>query len=104
MNWNVLFVAVVQLDAKLQNETSAIFRTRSGNIPLAWSMTLCFVGAMFLFFAIYHRFVLPKPAADAPVLTGKGLFGDFGGTLGSYFKKPGVGMALLFILLYRFPE
>ncbi len=103
-HWNVPFAAVIQLDPKLQMEKSAVYKTRSGNIPLAWSMTLFFLGGLFLAFCIYHKFVLPKPAADAPVSSGKSLFADFFGTLGSYFRKPQIVTALLFILLYRFPE
>ena len=103
-NWNVPFVALVQLDPKLQSASSALFRTRAGNIPLAWSITLLILGALFLTFCIYHKFVLPKPAADVPVGSGKSIFSEFFGTLGSYFKKPGIATALLFILLYRFPE
>ncbi|MDB6027946.1 MAG: transporter, family, beta-lactamase induction signal transducer AmpG [Verrucomicrobiales bacterium] len=103
-NWNVPFAAVIQLDPKLQNETSAVYKTRSGNIPLAWSITLFFLGGLFLAFCIYHKFVLPKPAADVAVVSGKSLFSDFFGTLGSYFKKPQIVTGLLFILLYRFPE
>ena len=103
-NWNVPFAAVIQLDPKLQTEAGAVYKTRSGNIPLAWSITLFFLGGLFLAFCIYHKFVLPKPASDVPVVSGKNLFADFFGTLGSYFKKPQIVTGLLFILLYRFPE
>jgi PAT family beta-lactamase induction signal transducer AmpG len=103
-NWNVPFAAVVQLDPKLDSEKSAVYRTRSGNIPLAWSITLLFLGGLFLTFCIYHKFVLPRPATDVPVGSGKNLFAEFFGTLGSYFRKPQIATALLFILLYRFPE
>jgi PAT family beta-lactamase induction signal transducer AmpG len=103
-NWNQPFMAVVQLDPKLKEQSSVVFTTRAGNIPLAWSITLWTLGGLFFAFAIYHRFALPRPAADVPVVSGKSLFAEFFGTLGSYFQKPGIATALLFILLYRFPE
>jgi PAT family beta-lactamase induction signal transducer AmpG len=103
-NWNVPFAAVIQLDPKLQGEKSAVYKTRSGNIPFAWSVTLICLGGLFLAFCIYHKVVLPKPVADVPVVSGKSLFSEFFGTLGSYFKKPQIVTGLLFILLYRFPE
>jgi PAT family beta-lactamase induction signal transducer AmpG len=103
-NWNTPFMAVVQLDPKRQTETAAVFKTRSGDIPLAWAITLWILGGMFLAFGIYHRFVLPRPAADRPVVSGQNILVDFFATLGSFFKKPGIGVALAFILFYRFAE
>jgi PAT family beta-lactamase induction signal transducer AmpG len=38
------------------------------------------------------------------VVTHKSLLGEFLATLGSFFQKPGIGLALAFILLYRFDE
>jgi PAT family beta-lactamase induction signal transducer AmpG len=103
-NWNVPAIAVIQTDAKLKASTSATYMTRSGNIPQAWCFTLLFLGGLFLAICAYHNFVLPKPVTDIPVGTGKNMFADFFGTLGSYFRKPGIIPALAFILLYRFPE
>jgi PAT family beta-lactamase induction signal transducer AmpG len=48
--------------------------------------------------------MLPRPATDEPVLTHHSLVGEFFATLGSFFQKPGVVMAMAFILLYRFDE
>ena len=48
--------------------------------------------------------MLPRPANDGPVVTNKSLLADFFGTLGSFFQKPGILMAIAFILFYRFDE
>ena len=103
-NWNQPFMALIQLDPKLKTESSAVFQARAGNIPQAWSITLLVLGGLFGVFGLYHKFILPRPVNDVPVGSGKSLFVDFFGTLGSYFKKPGIVTALLFILLYRFAE
>jgi PAT family beta-lactamase induction signal transducer AmpG len=48
--------------------------------------------------------MLPRPANDGPVTSNRSLAGEFFATLGSFFKKPGILLAMAFILLYRFDE
>jgi PAT family beta-lactamase induction signal transducer AmpG len=103
-NWNQPAMAVIQLDPKLKSDTGVTFLTSSGNIPVAWSITLFFVAALFLAFSCWHSVMLPRPTADGPVLTHHSLVSEFFATLGSFFQKPGVGLAMAFILLYRFDE
>ncbi|MEO7299796.1 MAG: MFS transporter, partial [Verrucomicrobiota bacterium] len=103
-NWNKPFAAVVQLDAKLRQASSVSFTSRAGNIPLAWTITLFLLGGLFLVACFYHQFALPRPVTDVPVGSGKNFLADFFGTFASYFKKPGIGIALSFILLYRLAE
>jgi PAT family beta-lactamase induction signal transducer AmpG len=103
-NWNQPAMAVIQLDPKLNKETDVTFLTSSGNIPLAWSITLFSVAGLFLAFSCWHGVMLPRPVNDGPVVTGKSFLGDFFATFGSFFKKPGILMAMAFILLYRFDE
>jgi len=103
-NWNVPAMAVVQLDPKLKSEAEVSFVTSSGNIPLAWSITLFVVAGLFLGFSCWHSVILPRPDNDGPVVSGRSLLGDFFATLGSFFQKPGVLLAMGFILLYRFDE
>ncbi|MGA2749056.1 MAG: MFS transporter [Verrucomicrobiota bacterium] len=78
--------------------------TKWRNIPMAWSATLLSVAGLFLLFSLWHSWVLPRPAADGPVVTGRKVGAEFFATFGSFFEKPGVVMALAFILLYRFDE
>jgi len=103
-NWNQSAMAVIQLDPKLKQDASVVFLASSGNIPLAWSITLFVVAGLFLGFSCWHSTMLPRPPDDGPVVTHESLFGEFFATLGSFFKKPGILMALAFILFYRFDE
>jgi PAT family beta-lactamase induction signal transducer AmpG len=103
-NWNQPAMAVIQLDPKLKSDTRVTFLTSSGDIPVAWSITLFFVAGLFLAFTCWHSVMLPRPASDGPVLIHNSLVGEFFATLGSFFQKPGVVMAMAFILLYRFDE
>ena len=103
-NWNQPAMALIQLDPKLAADTAVVFLTSSGNIPLAWTITLLVVAGLFLGFSCWHSIMLPRPANDGPVVTNKGLTGEFFATLGSFFAKPGILMAMAFILFYRFDE
>jgi PAT family beta-lactamase induction signal transducer AmpG len=115
-NWNQPAHAVIELDPKLNRATTVSFIATSGNIPMAWSITLFVVALLFLAFSIWHSLILPRPANDVPVIKTSPLGGttsspasptliaEFFSTLGSFFQKPGVLLALAFILLYRFDE
>lgn len=105
-NWDKTALIAVQLDPKLSEVTEASFRGVSGNIPLAWSITFIVLAAVFFLFTIYHRFILPRPVKDKPAVevTAKTLIKEFGVTFATFFKKKNIWVAILFMLLYRFPE
>jgi PAT family beta-lactamase induction signal transducer AmpG len=107
-NWSQPFASVVQVDSQLNRASEATFEIRSGNLPLAWSLTFYVVAASFLVFAIYHLIVMPRPAADALAAggdesTSSGLAG-FLVPFADFFRKPRIVAILAFLLLYRFPE
>lgn len=105
-NWNKPMMVVIQLDPKLKKSSAAAFHARAGNIPLAWSITFFVLTGMFFLFFIYHRFILPHPASDAAALSAKSrsVLSEFFMTFASFFKKKNIGVALAFLLLYRFAE
>ncbi|SPE51011.1 Major facilitator superfamily MFS_1 [Verrucomicrobia bacterium] len=103
-NWDQPARVVIQLDPKLKGQVAVVFLASSGNIPLAWSITLFAVAGLFLAFCGWHSLMLPRPVNDGPVVTDRGLAHEFFLTLGSFFEKPGVLLAILFILLFRFDE
>lgn len=79
------------------------------NIPLSWTITMLVTAVMFSLVTFYHLFAIPKPTADKSVLTpgtasAKAIFKEFGRTFATYFTKPGVWLAIAFMLLYRLPE
>jgi PAT family beta-lactamase induction signal transducer AmpG len=105
-NWNKTAWIAVQLDRKLDRPAEAFFEGRSGNIPLAWSITFFVLAGLFLLFFVYHRFILPRPATDKAIVQGDGqnAFTEFFQTFGSFFRKPNIGAALAFLLLFRLGE
>lgn len=103
-NWNQPAMAVIQIDPRLKSDAAATFQAGSGNLPRAWSITLFVVAMVFLAFSCWHSVMLPRPQNDGPVITHRNLAAEFAATLGSFFRKRGIFLALGFILLYRFDE
>jgi PAT family beta-lactamase induction signal transducer AmpG len=105
-NWNRPALVVIQADPKLTAPAAARFEIRSGNIVLSWTVTFGLLVVLFAGFGAYHKFVLPRPAADQPgAVAGIPVFlKEFFRTFGSYFRKDHIGPFLLFLLFYRFAE
>ena len=78
----------------------------SGDLKTAWSITFGLLAAIFLVFSIYHRFILPRPAADHPVRSegSTSVVSDFLTVFTRFFKKPHVLAIVGFLLFYRFGE
>lgn len=79
------------------------------NIPLSWTLTMLVTAVIFCGVTLYHIFFIPRPACDKSVLapgaaSAKAIFAEFGRTFVTYFTKPGVWLAIGFMLLYRLPE
>lgn len=85
---------------------AGLLETRLGDIPKAWSMTLLVCACIFSATTLWHIFRLPRPAADARRSSGDAMYiiKEFGRTFVTFFRKKGVLVALLFMLLYRLPE
>ncbi len=88
---------------------AGILETHTGNIPLAWALTLAISAVIFVALTAYHTFFLPRPAADSLraanfTASSKEIFKDFGRTFATFFRKKGVILAMVFLLLYRLPE
>lgn len=78
----------------------------TGNIPLAWSITFGLLAVILFIMGFYHSYSLPTPDKDISrnISNTKEVFNNFGKIVSSYFKKPGIVVALLFMLLFRLPE
>lgn len=87
---------------------AGLIETSSGDIPMSWQMTLLVTAVLFCAVTLYHIFFMPRPevekkAEGEPMSAGK-IMQEFGRTFVTYFKKPGLILAILFMLLYRLPE
>ena len=88
---------------------------RTGNIPLSWQVTLGVTSVLMLCVTLYHCFALPKvekenknPLPTSPTRGGeslsKAVWKELGEAFKTFFTKPGVGLAIAFMLLYRLSE
>ncbi len=71
-----------------------------------WIVVFAILAIFFVIVEGYHAVVLPRPAQDASrnVKTVREVLQEFSATFVDFFRKPQVGVALLFMLLYRLPE
>ena len=79
---------------------------KTGNIPLSWQVTLGATSVVMLLVTVYHCFFLPKPEEDQPreEVSGAQVWHELGESFATFFTKPGVGLAIGFMLLYRLSE
>jgi PAT family beta-lactamase induction signal transducer AmpG len=75
-------------------------------IGSAWAVTFGILAALFLIFGTYHRLMLPYPEKDKAGAPGslEKFFVEFWRTFEDFFRKPRIGILLLFLLFYRFAE
>jgi PAT family beta-lactamase induction signal transducer AmpG len=76
------------------------------SVPAAWSMAFFIFAGLFLAFFLYHLLALPHPKSDIKRekndLTT--VMKNFGETISSFFTKKGIGLAILFLLVFRLGE
>ena len=79
---------------------------RMGVVSRAWSLTLVITAVILALIALYHSLVLPRPEEDRNAVrqTPAEILQGFGRAFATFFTKPGIGLAIAFLLLYRLPE
>ncbi len=87
---------LVYLAGRLQAQT--------GSVVTAWVTVFAILAAVFAAAGLYHLWALPVPAADGPVSRGQAFGADFAEVFAAFFRQPGIGRILAFLLLYRFAE
>ena len=104
-NWNRPFAAVIQIDHRVDQPTSAAFRARSGNFLFAWMSTFYLTAGIFLALCAYHAYALPKPASDhSEAGSAHRWWIDFASAFITFFQKKHILITIVFLLLYRFAE
>ena len=88
---------------------AGVIESSSGDIPNSWRITMLVTAVIFCLVTLYHTFIVPRPAGDTSSLKDDkpsvgAIFAEFGRTFKTYFMKPGVVLAIVFMLLYRLPE
>lgn len=87
---------------------AGLIETNTGNIPMSWQITLLVTAVLFCGVTLYHTFFIPHPEVEkkpeGEKSSAKAIMQEFGRTFVTYFTKPGLILAILFMLLYRLPE
>ena len=90
---------------------AGVVETKTGNIPMSWTVTMLVTAVLFSAVTLYHTFFVPRPDSDRSHIAGEGkkssaseIIKEFGQSFATYFKKPGLWLAIVFMLLYRLPE
>ena len=84
---------------------AGVLESRLGDIPKAWSIALIISAVIFAIMTLWHTYSLPRPSEDhTREIDASGIIREFGRTFVTFFRKPGVLVAMLFMLLYRLPE
>lgn len=78
----------------------------TADVHLAWKITLLVSAVIFAAVTLYHTWSLPRPSGDtmSSTMTAKDILREFGRTFATFFRKKGIWIAMLFMLLYRLPE
>ena len=75
------------------------------DVPGAWRTTLLLCAAIFLTLSVWHAAWMPRPSSDAPRdRSARSIWRDLGESFVTFFRKPGILFAIVFMLLYRLPE
>lgn len=101
-------LAVIFGNGVLVPVAGLIQKASGGRVAFSWSLVFFGLAGLFLAIALYHRFYLPESANDKPrKLSASETWRTLGRSFSTYFTKfplKETVVALLFLLLFRFPE
>ena len=83
---------------------AGLLEEKLGDIPKAWTDTLYASSLLFGLIALWHSRFLPKAETEAPARPANEVLKGFAEAWKTFFKKPGVWLAIVFMLLFRLPE
>ena len=82
-----------------------LLQRHGGEAEEAWTQAFYGVAALFIAVGAYHAWMLPRPQTDMRRdFATRDLMKEFAHTFITFFQKEGMLPALLFMLLFRFPE
>lgn len=78
----------------------------TGDVPMAWQITLGTTSALMLLLTLYHSFFIPRVDADQSHESKdyRQAMKELKESFVTFFTKPGVFVAIAFLLLYRLSE
>lgn len=84
---------------------AGLLERKTGNVPLAWTLTIAFSAILLGAIALWHAFKAPKVETTPDQgRSAKEIFRELGRSFVTFFQKKQVWFAIVFMLLYRLPE
>jgi PAT family beta-lactamase induction signal transducer AmpG len=83
---------------------AGVLEESTGSVRTAWAWVFVPPAVLLALAALYHAITLPRPAADRPVTAQSSVGEDWLATFVAFFRRPGIGIILAFLLLYRLGE
>ncbi len=84
---------------------AGLLEKKTGNVPVAWTITIAFSAVLLGGLALWHAFAAPKvEAAPEEGRPAAEIFRGLGRSFVTFFQKKQVWFAMVFMLLYRLPE
>lgn len=74
------------------------------DISTSWTYALLLCSGLLALMAVWHVWAMPKVEVGGDRLEVKGIWHEVGQVFAEFFKKPGILLALCFMLIYRLPE
>ncbi len=79
-------------------------QTATGDVAGSWALVFGSLAGLFVLTALYHRIVLPRPAADHAVRAAPTAGADWWAAFATFFRRKDLGIILGYLLLYRLAE
>lgn len=74
------------------------------DIPSSWTFALLICSGLLALMALWHTWQMPKVESGKSIVESGKIWREVGQVFAEFFKKPGIVLALCFMLIYRLPE
>ena len=74
------------------------------DIPSSWTFALLLCSGLLALIALWHTWQMPRVEVTGDGLQVTGIWREVGQVFVEFFRKPGIVLALCFMLIYRLPE
>ncbi|AOS44092.1 muropeptide transporter [Lacunisphaera limnophila] len=79
-------------------------QARTGDFARAWAWVFVVLAVFFVLAGLWHLAALPRPTGDTPARRSPTAGADYLAVFASFFRKPGIGIILTYLLVYRLAE
>ncbi len=74
------------------------------DVSASWTYALLLCSGLLALIALWHTWAMPKVEVKVESLKFKEIWQEVGHVFADFFRKPGIVLALCFMLIYRLPE